>query len=399
MKLILIHQHDPTVHHVGGIGTFIDTFISNAPDDIEIQLLGVTAQPDRFPVGQWHTFSIGNKVFQFFPLVVANPVNVGLIPLSLKMVLSLYLYRKQIQIQSAILEFHRIEPMLVFYRSKNYKALFLHGHNMKDFYNKNTEVRWGKFPWLYFWLEKKLLPQANHTYIVREDAIEDYQKNYPRRKNEISFLPTWADETIFHSMEKAKRISLRDNLLSNLNLSSASPIFLFVGRFEGQKDPLRLLSAFKLMRSQYPEAALILIGEGSLKEDMKYFVRQNTLSDAVRFLPPMSQQDIGQWMNAVDALCLSSAFEGMPRVVVEALHCGLPVISTSVGEAGRLIGDSRGGRLVTEDGAEAFSKAMIDLIQNPPSAESCKSQVLSFTARKILEPVYNKYRQWAEDIR
>ena len=136
MKLIMIHQHDPTVHHVGGIGTFIDTFIRNAPDDLEIQLLGVTAQPERFPVGQWHSLSMGQKSFQFFPLVVSNPIKVTFIPLSLKITYALNRYRKKISTQNAILEFHRIEPMLAFLRDSNPKALFLHGHNMKDFYNK-----------------------------------------------------------------------------------------------------------------------------------------------------------------------------------------------------------------------------------------------------------------------
>ncbi len=391
MKLIMIHQHDPTVHHVGGIGTFIDTFIRNAPEDIEIQLLGVTAHPERFPVGRWHSLTIGQKQFQFFPLAVANPARITLLPLSVRMVYALQRYRKKINIQNATLEFHRIEPMLAFFRDKNHKILFLHGHNMRDFYNKKTEVRWGKFPWLYFWLEKKLFPQAKHIYIVREDAIEDYKKQYPTKKNDISFLPTWADETNFYSLDKEGKRALREKLQIKLSLPNSSPLFLYVGRYEGQKDPLRLLGAFKLVKSRYPNAVLILVGEGSLKGEMEVYVRENDLSEAVRFLPSQSQEDIGRLMNSVDALCLSSAFEGMPRVVVEALHCGLPVVSTAVGESVRLIGDSQGGRLVTEDGAKAFSEAMIDLIESPPSTDACRDQVAAFTARKVLGPVYKKY--------
>jgi len=397
MKLIMIHQHDPTVHHVGGIGTFIDSFIRNAPEDIEIQMLGVTAQPERFPVGHWHSLAIGQKRFNFFPLVAADPAKITLLPLSVRMVYALQQYRKKINIQNAILEFHRIEPMLAFYRDRNHKMLFLHGHNMRDFHNKKTEVRWGKFPWLYFCLEKKLIPKAKHVYIVREDATRDYQKQYPTKKNEISFLPTWVDETVFYPLDKEKKRALSKRLKTILRLPSSSPTFLYVGRYEGQKDPLRLLSAFKLVRSRYPNAILILIGEGSLKRKMEIYIQQHDLSEAVRFLPPLSQQDVGQWMNAVDALCLSSAFEGMPRVVVEALHCGLPVISTAVGETRRLIGDSQGGRLVTEEGAEAFSEAMMDLIENPPSADACRNQVVAFTARKILEPVYENYRGLSGD--
>lgn len=397
MKLIMIHQRDPTVHHVGGIGTFIDTFIRNAPDDMEIQMLGVTAQPDHYPVGRWHSIVIGQKTFQFFPVLAADPTLRTLLPLSVRMTFALQRYKKKIDLRDAILEFHRIEPMLPFYRNNNIKVLFLHGHNMKDFHNKKTEVRWGKLPGIYFWLEKKLLPQAKHVYIVREDAIDDYQRQYPTQTNEISFLPTWADENIFNVLSPEEKQALREKVKVKLGLPSSTILFLFVGRYEGQKDPLRLLNAFKLVKSKKPSAVLILIGKGSLKPQMENFIQQHDLSKAVHFFPLVSSEELGEWMNSVDALCLSSAFEGMPRVVVEALHCGLPVVSTAVGESVRLIGKSQGGRLVTEEGAEAFSEAMIDIVENPPSAEDCKNQVAAFTARKVLDPVYQKYRELIEN--
>ena len=84
---------------------------------------------------------------------------------------------------------------------------------MKDFYNRKTEVRWGKFPGLYFWLEKKLLPQASHTYIVREDAVMDYQKKYPAKADHISFLPTWVDEEVFYSLNEQSRSVLRKKMI------------------------------------------------------------------------------------------------------------------------------------------------------------------------------------------
>lgn len=395
MKLILIHQHDPTVPHVGGIQTFIDTFIRNAPEDLDIRLVGVTDQPGRYPVGRWHNLSMDQRRFRFFPLVAANPMHVPVIPLSLKMLLALYRYRKEILSRDAILEFHRIEPMLAFPGGNNPRILFLHGHNGKDFYNKKTEVRWGKLPWLYFWLERKLLPRADHVYLVREDAVGDYQQLYPDKKHQISFLPTWVDETVFHSLDGNERRELRKRLMQEQDLSSASKILLFVGRYEGQKDPLRLLQAFRHVKSREPGAYLVMIGEGSLKGKMQKYVGDNDLSSAVRFLPPMSQNEIGQWMNTADALCLSSAFEGMPRVVVEALYCGLPVVGTAVGETGRLVGGTRGGRIVTGENAEDFARAVLDLFGDPPSAEACRKQVESFTARRILASVYRQYREIA----
>lgn len=396
MKVVLIHQYDPTIPHVGGIGTFIDTFIRNAPGDMEICLVGVTAQPELYPIGQWHSMSMDGKKYMFFPLLVADPVRASFLPLSLRVLLSLFRYRSRIDVDGVILEFHRIEPMLAYLGNRNRRVLFLHGHNRIDFYNKNTEVRWGKAPWLYFWLEEKVLPRADHVYIVREDAVDDYRIHFPAKASCISFLPTWVDESTFHSMDEGPRRALRERLLGDLSLPTSSTVFLFVGRYEGQKNPLLLLRAFKQVTLKNSEARLVLIGKGSLKPEMDRYILDNELSTAVRFLSPMHQAALGEWMNAADALCLSSAFEGMPRAVVEALHCGLPVVSTAAGEVERLIGRSRGGRVVTSPGPDAFAEAMLDLAADPPSREACINQVESFTAQKILPPVYQRYRDFLE---
>ena len=395
MKLVLIHQHDPTVPHVGGIQTFIDTFIRNAPEDFEISLLGVSTRPASYPVGRWHSLSIDNRGFRFFPLVAADPVRLYRVPLSIRILWSLFRYKSEIGLHDGILEFHRVEPMLAFLGSNNPKVLFLHGHNRKDFYNRNTETRWGAFPRLYFWLENKLIPQASHVYLVREDAVGDYQELYPGMQHKISFLPTWVDEAVFRSLNGREREDLRKRLMDGQRLSAESKILLFVGRYERQKDPMRLLQAFHHVKSREPRACLVMIGEGGFKAQMQKYIQENGLAASVRLLPPMSQNEIGQWMNAADALCLSSAYEGMPRVAVEALYCGLPLVGTAVGETGRLIGDSRGGRLVTEEGVEPFARAVLDLFANPPSAAACRKQVESFTARRVLAPVYQYYRDVA----
>jgi len=391
MKLTLIHQHDPTIAHVGGIGTFINTFIGNAPEDLEVHLIGVTSQADQFRVGHWHSLSLGGRAFRFFPMLETNPVHVPTIPLSFRILWSLLRYRNKLDFQDSIIECHRIEPLLAFLGDRNPKVCFLHGNNMKDFYNPQTEVRWGRFPALYFKLEQWLLPKFDHIYIVREDAIAAYQARYQDKAVDISFLPTWVDEGIFFAMDEEERSALKEKLVAEQSVS-AERIFLFVGRFEGQKDPFRLLQAFNRIKAEGVDAALILIGDGALKADLQEFVRQNGLDAVVRFLPPLSQQGIAQWMNVADALCLSSAFEGMPRVVVESLHCGLPVVTTAAGESWRLIGDEKGGRLVTEPGIEAFANGMIDMLNKPPSRASCRQQVEEFTAKKVLTPVYRYYR-------
>ena len=396
MRILLIHQYDPTIHNVGGIGTFIKTFIKYAPSDLEVDLLGVTAEPERYPVGRWHRLKAGQKDFNFFPLVAAHPIHRGRIPLNIRLTLALRKYRPLIDFRNAIIELHRIEPASVLRDLKNPKVLFLHAHSM-DLYNPHTEVVWKKCPWLYFWLERQLIQAMNQVFIVREDAVDFYRKKYPRLAERVSFLPTWSDDDIFVSLPEEERIQEKKRLAQLHGFNPAARLLLFVGRFEGQKDPLLLLESFRRLNGSLAGSELVMIGEGTLETKIRNFISQKGLGSRIRLVGPQPQSEIARWMNAADAFVLSSAFEGMPRVVVEALQCGLPVVATDAGEAKRLVAHPSAGRIVTQRTPSAFNQALQELLNQKPDRRACQSQAAPFTAGKILQKVYSAYRQLGKE--
>lgn len=394
MRVVLIHQYDPLIANVGGIGTFIHTFIKYAPPDMEVDLVGVCSDPDQAPVGRWQALKAGEKNYRFLPIVTAHPIHRGKIPLNIRLTGALARYRSLIDFREAIVEFHRIEPALALGGLKNPKVLFLHAHSL-DLYNPKTEVVWGKFPWLYFWLEKKLIHQMERIFIVREDAVAYYQKQYPKLAPRISFLPTWSDEDVFVSLPEEERKRQKEALARAHGLDPNSRILLFVGRFEGQKDPRLLLESFRQLNGLMAETELVMIGEGSLEGEIRSFISGHGLERKIHLIKPCPQSEIANWMSASDCLVLSSAFEGMPRVAVESLQCGLPVVSTDAGEAKRLLGHPSAGRLVHERTAQAFSRAVKDLLNQKPDRRACQEQVAPYTASKLLQRVYSVYRELA----
>lgn len=396
MKVVIIHQHDPGAAHVGGIPTFLNTFIKYAPPGFSIELVGVTTDPAKRPVGKWREESAGGKPFRFLPVIAAQPNLRGVLPVTLRLAAGVRRHWKSLDLNDAVLEIHRIEPAMALGGVKNPKVLFLHAHS-KDFYNPKTEALWGRIPGVYMWMEAGLMRPMSQVYIVREDAMEDYRKRYPFMAERISFLPTWVDEEVFVSLSEESRRSIRAELASKNKLDPKSRLLLFVGRFEGQKDPMRLLESMRLILKSLPEARLVMIGEGKMEDQIRKFIAEHHLQEEVRLLGPQPQSEIARWMNAADCLVLSSAYEGMPRVVVESLHAGLPAASTDAGEARRLIGNSVGGRIVTDPGPQAFADGVLDLLRNPPSREACREQAAPFTARKILEPVYALYERLARE--
>ena len=394
-RVILFHQHDPGINFVGGIGTFINTFIKHAPADFEVSVVGVTADPETRPVGRWQRVSIGGRSCEFLPVVSAHPSRRGRVPISVLYSAALWRSRKLIDLRDAVLDFHRIEPIVPMRRAPNPKVLVLHAH-MMDLYNPLCEVFWRRAPRLYFAIERALIHRMDRVYIVREDGVEWYRKHYPKLADRIEFLPTWVDEDVFVSEPEHVRAEQRAKLGAEHGFAPSDRVLLFVGRFEGQKDPLMLLESFRRLNGLRAASRLVLIGEGSMEAEMRRFIQEHQLGSQILILGPQPQTEIARWMNVADCLCLSSAFEGMPRVVVEALGCGLPVVTTAVGEAPRLVQDGGAGRLVTERTPEAFASAVGDLLRHAPDRAACHRQIESFTAKKILERVYGAYRELAQ---
>ena len=388
-RIFIIHQHDPTITYLGGIGTFIRNFIKFSPRDFEIHLVGICANPEKNPVGQWQQLKMGEKSFHFLPILARDPTRRGGPPLSFQFTWALRRFRDRINFKDSLIHFHRIEPTFALKDLDHPKILFLHYHP-QDLYGNKVEVTWRRFPWLYFWLERRLIHRMTHVFIVREAAVSFYQKRYPQLANRFEFLTTWVDDSIFFPLPDEERFRFRQEALQKLGLESVEKLLLFAGRFENPKNPFLLLEAFESVQRQIKNTALLLIGTGTLEDSMRRFIQTKGLEKNVRILGPFSQPQIACWMNAADLFCLSSKAEGMPFVITESLQCGLPVVCMAVGESSRLIQDSRVGRLVKEQKAEAFAGAIIDLLNHPVSRSECQKSAEPYLAHKVLRRVYQQ---------
>jgi len=134
------------------------------------------------------------------------------------------------------------------------------------------------------------------------------------------------------------------------------PLVLAVGRLTAQKDYPTLLRAFAKVRSRR-NCRLIILGEGELRDSLEALTSQLGIADSVQ-LPGFADNPFA-WMSKASLFVLSSAWEGLPNVLIQAMACGTPVVSTDCPSGpAEILENGKWGRLVPVGDEVALAEAM-----------------------------------------
>jgi glycosyltransferase involved in cell wall biosynthesis len=392
VKVCIVYPADPVGVIPGGIDTFIRGILRWAPDDVEISLVGVTTESNKRPVGQWTVCDLGRSRFRFFPVIaLKNPAGRSKFPLSVRFVLGLL--RRRPEVHADVLEFHRLEPSLLYLWDQRPRTAIVH-QNMQELDNKQSDILWRHFPGLFYWLEDRLIPRFSSVYAVREDAVAWYRERYSRLSDRFSFLPTWYDPEIFFPAPRDDAKDMRAVMRKEFGFRDDTTIIITVGRLDSQKDPMLVARSFQHLARQRNDVRLIFVGDGVLREKVESFVREAGLSEYVRLAGLRSAPDVAVMLRASDLFVLGSAYEGMPMCVLEALGSGIPVVTTDVGEVNKVVKSGQNGFVVSERTPDAISHALDDALTNLDRFRCgpCVLAANKFVPEKVLAPLYDNYR-------
>jgi glycosyltransferase involved in cell wall biosynthesis len=140
-----------------------------------------------------------------------------------------------------------------------------------------------------------------------------------------------------------------------------------------------MLQAFARVVHKHSNAILLIAGDGPLRETMENMAQELGAEKYVKFLG--IRRDIPQLMNAADAYVMSSAWEGMPNVLLEASATGLPIVATDVGGNREVVLDGITGFLVPPRNPEALAEAVLRMMDLPEE----KRREMGKAARKHVE--------------
>jgi glycosyltransferase involved in cell wall biosynthesis len=223
------------------------------------------------------------------------------------------------------------------------------------------EAKRGKKSFFLLKLMRLLYPYADEIAAVSSGAADDLSNavGLNRDKIKVLFNPVVSDSIAQKASEAVDE---------EWFLESNRPVFLAVGRLTLQKDFDTLIRAFKSVCLNIP-ARLIILGEGEMRSELEALIEKNDLNDCVKM--PGFVTNPFSYIKRSSAFVLSSRWEGLPTVLIEAMACGTPVIATDC-HAGptEILEDGRWGHLVPVGDVNALCRAMIATI-----AEECHPDV------------------------
>lgn len=151
-------------------------------------------------------------------------------------------------------------------------------------------------------------------------------------------------------------LTARDAIRQQYHISPDEFVFLSAGRLTPAKDHKNLLQALSQISGS---AKLIILGKGELQKEIEQTIRDLHLT--TRVLMVGAHPNVNDYYSAADCLVISSAWEGMPMVVIEAMANGLPIVTTHVGGTDETVQDPRW--IVPPHNATALATTMQHMLE------------------------------------
>jgi len=198
-----------------------------------------------------------------------------------------------------------------------------------------------------------LLCRKNHTIIGVSNAVSNDLRKNLRRLSPGNIL------TIHNAVNIAdieNSLLNRNEALDVLGVPKNNFIFGTIGRLTPVKGHIYLIEAFALIQDKYPEALLVIIGEGRIARDLYAKVDELGLNGRVIFTGKI--KNAAQLLLSFDTFVFSSLEESFGLVLLEAMIAKLPIISTNSGGISEVLGN--GTEMVMPGDPKALSVKMIE---------------------------------------
>jgi glycosyltransferase involved in cell wall biosynthesis len=222
--------------------------------------------------------------------------------------------------------------------------------------------------------------KAKMIRVINQSQVPEFLKKAGVGTEKIKYIPAfYIDLDIFKPQSIEKKYDI-----------------VFSGRLARNKGINLLFSAIEKSKTQIPNIKLIIVGSGPLESRIKNYIKKNRLENNVIFagwLP--GTEDVAGVYNQSKLLVMPSFNEGGPRVVLEAMACKVPVITTRVGAMVDMIKDKENGVFIdwnAEDIAQKITELLKDNNLRKKIAKNGYDTIQQFERKKAIKNYAEAYQ-------
>lgn len=348
ITVVILNGEDPFSSRASGIKSYVWNLTLNlAKQGINTTLIGITKQKH-----------IKNYPFNFISTLSRSKTS------SIIFLSALFIRCFSFKIsKSAIIHAQRPDdllPFVLFFR-KNSKVCTLHGMTQKKILLKKGRV----IARIYEIIENFTLRRIDSVISVDESTSQFYINKYPWIKEKLTVIPVGIDLTRFMPMNKLE-------MRRKYGFSNDDKIIMYIGRLEAEKNLEFLIDVFCELRSK--SRKLVFVGGGKDRNRLQQKCISRGLKSVI-FLGEFDQDRVPEILNCADLFVLTSLFESGPLVVIEAIACNIPVISTDVGRVKEYINSSGMGLICKMDKLE-FANEIDKFLSNQGNFKYSNSNFL-----------------------
>lgn len=260
-------------------------------------------------------------------------------------------------------------------KNNSYKIAWIHTNLLKM-----------KIP---FWIKKNIYKSFDKVICVSKNSEQALKEKYPNLIN----------TTVINNMILKKEILIKAQEKSE-NIKTNNILLITAGRLENVKGFDTLLKAIAEVFKDGYTCDLKILGEGSEKENLKKYIRENKLEKNVELLG--FKKNPYPYLKQGDVYIMTSRYEGYPLILCEAMTLGLPIISTKCSGANEILNFGQYGAMVEIDNIKELKDKIIEMIIDKQKREKYKKLSLdnanNFSEIKILTEIENIFIE-EKDVR
>jgi len=244
--------------------------------------------------------------------------------------------------------------------------------------------------WLLFYPIERLLAYRTDLLITLNDEDNQRARRVFPKRLPIMQVPGVGVE--FSRLDVDDAAQCRRQLRSEWGIPQDALVLIYVAELIANKNQKMLLDMLKIVKEKCPDTYLVLVGPDHADGHVQRLAQQMGMADSVVFTGWRS--DVGACLRAADIAVASSLREGLALNIVEAMHCGLPVVATDNRGHVPIIRDGENGFLVHVNDSETMARRVLEIAEDPQLRQRLThGDVSQYSAQAVSRQIYEILKQ------